>query len=458
MSWLKYDGSDGIDIIFPSGNKRHKGDDTLVPFKTKGDKSEYIDFSGVVGAFSRILNETSIRKNLTMEEIKNSLRSRVETQNDDEFEKLFEIVKSLYFRNGKLVLSSAKTLAFIECNTTQRQVAEYLYSLFVDDTDIKEKYQKLEKTEDVNALERFVFEAFEDNQLEEMKGFVKAKCYLPYVREVFIEDFRVLLENIDFYKSNIQKLLSYYYMFYVTQLAIKLRKFEKADRNSLEKIFLTLSWEGISKVRPGYEYGWNSVLDSLSYMFSHSVVLQMISHNVEKKHYDYIGIYEKFNGSVDDEKVALEIQELNNRYKEWIPMDYGQCKYSEVRSSCKTFNEIYRLFETVDFQFINGSRRSHYNRYNKMFIEFVQKNFGKRRGTLGYTLGVDENYIIMFTQIILRANKGKIKLSFLYDEFERRGLLFDRESRKKIAELLEKMNLLEKRSDSGDTQYVKSIL
>ena len=93
-----------------------------------------------------------------------------------------------------------------------------------------------------------------------------------------------------------------------------------------------------------------------------------------------------------------------------------------------------------------------------MFIEFAQKNFGKRRGTLGYTLGVDENYIIMFTQIILRANKGKIKLSFLYDEFERRGLLFDRESRKKIAELLEKMNLLEKRSDSGDTQYVKSIL
>lgn len=33
-----------------------------------------------------------------------------------------------------------------------------------------------------------------------------------------------------------------------------------------------------------------------------------------------------------------------------------------------------------------------------------------------------------------------------------------RESKKHIVELFEKMNLLEKRSDSGDAQYVKYIL
>ena len=64
----------------------------------------------------------------------------------------------------------------------------------------------------------------------------------------------------------------------------------------------------------------------------------------------------------------------------------------------------------------------------------------------------------MFTQIILEEYQGKIRLSKLFDEFEKRGLLFDRESKKKITDLYEKMNLLEKRSDSGDTQYVKSVL
>ena len=64
----------------------------------------------------------------------------------------------------------------------------------------------------------------------------------------------------------------------------------------------------------------------------------------------------------------------------------------------------------------------------------------------------------MFTRLILSENDGKIRLAKLFEEFEKRGLLFDRESRKHIVELFEKMNLLEKRSDSGDAQYVKYIL
>lgn len=64
----------------------------------------------------------------------------------------------------------------------------------------------------------------------------------------------------------------------------------------------------------------------------------------------------------------------------------------------------------------------------------------------------------MFTKIILAENEGKLKLSLLFEKFEERGLIFDRESKRKITELFEKMNFLEKRSDSGDAQYVKSVL
>ena len=127
-------------------------------------------------------------------------------------------------------------------------------------------------------------------------------------------------------------------------------------------------------------------------------------------------------------------------------------------TECKTTNEIRRLFEVVDYQFINGGRKSHYNGYNKKFIDFVQHNFGKRRGTLGYTMGVNESDIIMFTNIILRKYEGKVSLPKLFQEFERRGLIFDRESRKSVTDLFDKMNFLEKRSDSGDAQYVKTIL
>ena len=64
----------------------------------------------------------------------------------------------------------------------------------------------------------------------------------------------------------------------------------------------------------------------------------------------------------------------------------------------------------------------------------------------------------MFTKIILKQYDGRVRLSVLFKEFEKRGLLFDRESKKLITELFEKMDLLEKRSDSGDAQYVKYLL
>ena len=94
----------------------------------------------------------------------------------------------------------------------------------------------------------------------------------------------------------------------------------------------------------------------------------------------------------------------------------------------------------------------------KKFIEFVQKNFGKWRGSYGYTVGLTEEDIIMFTQLVLFQHDGRIQLAKLFEEFKQRGLLFDRESTKMIIDLYERMNSLEKRSDSGDAQYVKYIL
>lgn len=248
-------------------------------------------------------------------------------------------------------------------------------------------------------------------------------------------------------------------MYYVSQLAVKLSKFEKGKKNEIEKIYITMCEEVVTKVRLGYEYGWKYVKDKISQMFSHSVVMELLSHNVDDEHMDYIDFFARFNGAEDDEKVSNEIRDIREKYMKWIPLDYSKCKHnSEKDSSCKTSTEIKKLFETIDFQFINGTRKGHYNGYNKRFIEFVQKNFGKSRGVLGYTLSVYENDIVMFTRIILKGNNGNIKLDRLFKEFEKRGLLFDRESKKKIVDLYEKMNFLEKRSDSGDAQYVKYIL
>ena len=88
---------------------------------------------------------------------------------------------------------------------------------------------------------------------------------------------------------------------------------------------------------------------------------------------------------------------------------------------------------------------------------FRSANFGKRRGALGYNLNLTEEDIILMTKLCINNNE-KLKLNTLFKELELRGMYFDRDSKEKIVQLYEKLSLLEKKSDSGDAQYVRSIL
>lgn len=62
----------------------------------------------------------------------------------------------------------------------------------------------------------------------------------------------------------------------------------------------------------------------------------------------------------------------------------------------------------------------------------------------------------MITAICIKEDK--ITLKDLFKEYERRGLFLDSYSQVEVIDLLGKLNLIDKKSDSGDAQYVKSIL
>ena len=461
-TWFVFEGEEGINSLFDdeiNKAKKHRRDDALVPFKTKTDKNQYENFSGVVGAFSRIMTETTLKKGVNRDVLKETIHKKMPECSEHEFEIFFKIIESTFFENGRLLPVNIKALRFIESNITQQQVAEFLFGLFIESTNLKDKYVLMETSEDTNVLERLLFESLENDNKDVFPNIGSVICFLPYIKDVFEQDFSILVSDTTLYQNYIQRFLAYYYMFYVSQLAVKLSKFENGKRNEIEKIYMTLYEEVVTRLRPGYEYGWKYVKDKISHMFSHSVLIEMLSHNIESLHMDYIGFYERFNKSAEDNSISAEVRTITEKYQKWIPMDYSLCKHDDsLDGECETATEIKKLFETIDFQFINGGRKSHYNGYNKKFIDFVQKNFGKFRGMYGYTLSVRESDVIMFTRIILQENEGKIRLSKLFDEMERRGLLFDRESKKRVVDLYEKMNLLEKRSDSGDAQYVKYIL
>ncbi|MGX7199807.1 DNA phosphorothioation-dependent restriction protein DptG [Enterococcus nangangensis] len=97
------------------------------------------------------------------------------------------------------------------------------------------------------------------------------------------------------------------------------------------------------------------------------------------------------------------------------------------------------------------------SRYRKSFDEFSGLNLIKSRGRLGYVFNLTQEFILLFVEIII-GNRSKILLNELFAEFGKRGIFFDKQTKKSIIQFFEEINILEKLSDSGDAQYVKSIL
>ena len=161
---------------------------------------------------------------------------------------------------------------------------------------------------------------------------------------------------------------------------------------------------------------------------------------------------------MDEELAKDEINKLLESYKrQIIDVDWSGIKYSNKDSGNEAFNLVYKLFESVSYQFDNSARSRANEAYKNWYIKFVQANFGKRRGALGYNLNLTEEDIILMTKLCINNNE-KLKLNTLFKELELRGMYFDRDSKEKIVQLYEKLSLLEKKSDSGDAQYVRSIL
>ena len=65
---------------------------------------------------------------------------------------------------------------------------------------------------------------------------------------------------------------------------------------------------------------------------------------------------------------------------------------------------------------------------------------------------------MLLTITALCVKDDKMKLKDLFKEYEKRGLFFDKTSKFAVEELLTKLNYIDKKSDSGEAQYVRKFL
>ena len=218
----------------------------LLPYAAN-EKSLVEEFSGVVGAFSRIISNKELRDKFEVEIFINDVADRIGDYQDDLSKEYFkDIVKTMFIDNGNLVDFDIKTINYIFSTVADEKIANFLYSTLFDE-NIKSRVNKYYDRKINNVMYKLVLDS-----LPELKDKVisigEYKCYLPFVRDQFIKDFEFLISQEELYKDSLKRFLEYYYMFYVSQLVMKLEQFEKVDITKADKLYYTLDWEKQEKL------------------------------------------------------------------------------------------------------------------------------------------------------------------------------------------------------------------
>ncbi len=435
---------------------------SVLPYTTQYKarfRDQIVDFKNCIGEFSRgISNKKESKENINEEFIDKVIEKVVIDGKDKSVFK--NIIKELFFdQEENLVFFHPKVMNYVEAKNSNKKLGKFLCDVLCkEDNEVEELIKKTYDKIPDNIMLKLIVESLPDSNESKIRKVIY-KNLVPYVSEVFVEDLKYMLEKPEFYNNNIEKLLKFYYMFYVIQLSLNFNKMFDATLDKPVEVYFNLDWEKASKARVSYESGWKVVEGALQTIFSHANCLELINHNHSNKVCSYLDIKDTVENMTAEEyeESKLSFEELIDNYKKYVgDVDFTRANF-ERKYDNDILNIIYQLYKSINYQFVNSGRKERQNDYCTWFIEFCKINFLRQRGRLGYTLNLTEEYIIFLTKISVKDNE-KIKLKDLFLEYEKRGVFLDRDSKGKVAHLFEKLNILEKKSDSGDAQYVKSVL
>jgi len=283
------------------------------------------------------------------------------------------------------------------------------------------------------------------------------------LEEVFAKDWCFLCKNKSILHAYYPEFLKLYFFIYQLRAIEKLSLF--FHDKPLDPIFFTVDWESCSTSRIAYHGGWRRIEPKIKTLFSHVNCLELLNHISAGSlcaPYDYQDLKEWCEHASDEEmsNFTQALDSLIEFYRDNISPRSGWAEYEPFEPSewdCDVLNKAECLWMMVDCQFKNSHRNAPAGRYANWLIQFASLNFIKRRGRIGNTLAFSRDQIMFLARLAV-GEKDKLRLHDFWSELEQRGIAFDYESRRKIVELFERLSLLEKKSDSGDAQYVRAII
>lgn len=304
-------------------------------------------------------------------------------------------------------------------------------------------------------------------QKDSFGGSAKRDSYyvLPFVKDQFADDVKWLLKQNNNVIVKYLPLMLYFYASY--SLMQMLMFMNKANwQYSIDKprpITFMLSSERASEGQAAVKRGW-SATDHLPETFLNKLSA-------------YAQTLDILNSMFEDEDELMTFQEILERFSE---MDFTD----EAKTICENVLNTYQDYKydlldgrdtephpiadkkEIDInsyeEFVNllldrclTYQSKDYPRMKVALYSLVNiKLFEKRRD---YSVLVLDNEMLLFL-VAMMAKDDRIRMEDLYKRFRDYGIEFSFQTKNAISDYLLKLNLLERKSDSGEAQYVRVVL
>lgn len=431
----------------------------ILPFRPNYTESQY-NFEAILGEISRLSIGKKEGKIINQDELFENILDEVDT---DCQEVLIRFIKKLYFKeDGGIEPFHPKVFAYTkldkEAKNDQKNIAQFLFDVFIREQS-EEAFKKLYEAQG-DVVVRLLTNALP--KLEPYQGKGDKFClHEPLVADVFNKDLSMLLKDEKRFIKWFRTLIHYYYFFYTSQTILKLNQRLQAKKEIIPTYYLVGDEKG-GRERASSKQGFKLLKQANENTFANVMLCQFLNYNRES---GVAYTFSQWKAAYVDGKTEEEIENIVEEIEKFIGWYKGQLAnvpwdqlvYHTEKITDPLERVVQQAFEHIKYQFVKGGRLSAARKYENWFYKFATDYYTKSGGNLGLLLNIKEDLLLFMIGLTIQ-DQEKERLNVVFEELEKRGLFFDDYSKEYIVELLEKRNLLEKKSDSGDAKYVRAIL
>lgn len=451
-----------MDVNFETPNLSHKIDrkSPLLPFKIKNVFPKFEKgFYNILGEFSRILLDQELNNDFSLQNlIPNNINNEdiisIEEGNE---EHLTQLLNEYIFDGDDLKILHPHLYLYVPLSNNnqksgERELALFLRDIFCSGNESLIDFFNSNKSSYV-LLDLVLENAPDlDNDPTERKYFSK----LNYVSDLFKEDIEFAVKNEKFFIDNMDNIFAFYYFFYISQLILKLAERLNYDEG-IEKLYYLLEWENIIKSRKTVDKDYDFFKDVCYATYPRACLISQLNTlmGTENEYYLEHELLEYFNGLDYDSQ-----QNFLGFLKKWI-LDYHFIQGFEETDKIKNLPNDYKELVDILYSLLDDDEKGVSYGSKQLFVQnfeaIAKKYFFKFRGSKGYILNINRDMLLMITKLCVKDKK--ITTKQLFKEYKKRGVFFDSRSEGEVINFLTRLNLIDKKSDSGeDAQYVKPIL